>query len=826
MKPTLTLLTVLLIAPPVTLRAAEPGAVVRAPGSPEGPVQPGDVRDLAPELNSPQPRHIVQTWAGPWITNPDLLGTEPASVLFRRTFDLATKPSSFVINITADNHYTLFVNGTRVCFGPQLSDLRHWRYETVDLAPYLDAGTNSVAVEVVNWGPDRFFGLQSHRTGLLINGFSPAASVVATVPGARTWKTLVNRGLTFRPVAWRSGKPEIIGGFYANNPTDELHAAAYPWGWEQNGFNDSAWKPAVFLENSRAMGGAFGWMTEPRNTPMQTQRRERIARVARTSGLEVPAAFLAGARPLSVPPRTTATVLLDHARVTTGYPELIFSGGQGAEVRLVYAENLFAPDKSKGHRDDIAGKAIAGYQDVIHPDGGARRLFRPSWLRTFRYLQLNITTGDSPLVLEDLTNLFTVSPIARVASFRSDQPVHEKIFDLCWRTVELCTQDYFLSDAYYETMQYVGDTKVHALVWQTLTGDDRHWRNALGQFHDSRLPDGNLTSCYPLRATFVHPTYSLIWIDMLWDHLRLHGDRDFIRPFLPGIRHTLDGIALTCDPDGLPGKTKWDYFVDWFPEAKRGGVAPGSENGSSAVISLHYVFTLRNAASLYESLGMADDAARFRREADRIRQRVVALFHDSATGLFRENATGFRSQHANIMAVLTDAVPPDQQHELLRKTLADPTLSQATYYYRFYLFDALRKARAADLFGPALEPWVKLIDLGLTTAVERFDSPTKLVRSECHPWSTAPAWAYFTVLAGIEPAAVGFAEVNMRPDPGELKFIEGRYPHARGPIDFSLRRAGPTGLQGEVTLPPGLTGTFTWSGRSIRLVPGPQRIDL
>jgi hypothetical protein len=80
-------------------------------------------------------------------------------VLSRKIFGLVNKPEQFITSVSADNHYNLFVNGKRVGFGPQLSDIRHWRYETIDLAPYLQAGDNVLAAEVFNWGYERFFGM-------------------------------------------------------------------------------------------------------------------------------------------------------------------------------------------------------------------------------------------------------------------------------------------------------------------------------------------------------------------------------------------------------------------------------------------------------------------------------------------------------------------------------------------------------------------------------------------------------------------------------------------------------------------------------------------
>jgi hypothetical protein len=106
----------------------------------------------------------------------------------RRTFELATKPARFVVHVSADNRYRLYVNGVQVASGPQRSDVTHWRYETVDLAPNLHAGRNVIAALVWNWGAARPVAQFSHRTGFLLQGNSPLeASLVNTGAG---WKVL------------------------------------------------------------------------------------------------------------------------------------------------------------------------------------------------------------------------------------------------------------------------------------------------------------------------------------------------------------------------------------------------------------------------------------------------------------------------------------------------------------------------------------------------------------------------------------------------------------------------------------------------------------
>src|SRR6267378_3466919 len=69
---------------------------------------------------------------------------------FRRRFRVDPVPAAFVVHVSADNRYELYANGARVASGPARGDLFHWRYETVDLAPFLRAGENVLAAGVWN----------------------------------------------------------------------------------------------------------------------------------------------------------------------------------------------------------------------------------------------------------------------------------------------------------------------------------------------------------------------------------------------------------------------------------------------------------------------------------------------------------------------------------------------------------------------------------------------------------------------------------------------------------------------------------------------------
>src|SRR4051812_32126496 len=73
------------------------------------------------------PQLLKKQWTASWITHPTAPGKDYGVFHFRRTFELSDKPQSFIVHVTADNRYRLFVNGKAVGIGPARGDKMHWR---------------------------------------------------------------------------------------------------------------------------------------------------------------------------------------------------------------------------------------------------------------------------------------------------------------------------------------------------------------------------------------------------------------------------------------------------------------------------------------------------------------------------------------------------------------------------------------------------------------------------------------------------------------------------------------------------------------------------
>lgn len=761
-------------------------------------------------------------WPATWIVHPEAPGDSFGVFHFRRTFELPAAPQRFVVHVSADNRYRLYLNGVEVSSGPARGDLMHWNYETVDLAPHLRPGTNILSAVVWNWGAYRPVAQISYRTAFMLHGEGEAA----LVDSGPEWKVLWNRAYEPLPVTG-----EQVRGYFAAAHGEVLDAREYPWGWEDRPAIDDGWPSALpFAFRAGTEGGALprgshpygeagGWQLVPRTIPPMEERPQRIPTLRRAEGIEPDDGFLRGAGDLVIPPRRRVVLLLDQNFNTNAYPVMETSGGAGSIVTLTYAEAAVDAEGRKGNRNEVEGKAIHGIQDRFILDGGERRRYRTLAFRTFRYLQVEIESADEPLRLHDLHGIFTAYPFEERGRFASDAGWLAEMWEINWRTARICAWETYFDTPYYEQLQYVGDTRLQALISLYVAGDDRLMRNAIDQFAHSLIPEGITASRYPSELGQYIPPYSLVWVTMLYDHWLHRDDPDYVRQYLPAARGVLAWYERQLDATGLLGPMPWWNYVD-SPAFER-GVPPGAEDGSSAVITAQFAYTLRLAAALERGIGDPATAIRADSLADALGAAMRARTWDAGRGLFADTpARDSFSQHTNAFAVLAKLLPADEQAAVMRRLEADSALIQPNFYFRFYIDEALQRVGLGDRYIDRLQPWREMLALGLTTTPEQPD-PT---RSDSHAWTAHPNYGLLATVLGVRPAEAGFRSVRIAPAPGPLRRVEGAVPHPAGDIEVSLERSGENGLTGTVVLPPGLAGTFVWRGQELRLQPGPQQI--
>ncbi|MGA2249407.1 alpha-L-rhamnosidase C-terminal domain-containing protein [Terracidiphilus sp.] len=797
-----------------------------------------------------QPDPPTHSWHASWITHPTAPLREPIVLHFRRMLSLPTFRSSYIVRVSADNRFILYVNGKRIGDGPARGDLTHWRYETFDLAPYLHTGDNAITATVWNFGVYAPIAQISDRTAFLLESEATGEQSIST---PENWQVEIEPGHIALDRSSVSFKEYMAAG-----PGEEIDASKYDWTWNGEHVSRGRWvdagdpmRDSIYPGNNHAHSaettGDNPWGLVPDGLPHMEYTQTSSGEVVRVSldDINVPpseppipqkSTYFRDfpATSVSIGPGGHARILLDRKTLTTAYPQLTVSGGKGATIKLTYTEALYDKNRHKGDRDatDYRGsdgqmneRQALGLTDIFLPDGGQHRTFEPLWWRTWRYLALDITTADEPLQLESLKAFFTAYPFEEKAKLTTPDPDLAKIWEISWRTARLDAHETYMDTPYWEQLQYVGDTRIQSLISYTVANDDRLGRQALEAFDHSRLPEGITRSRYPSSLPQNIPTFSLLYIGMLHDFWIYRDDPHFVRNLLPGTRSILGWFQQHETKDGLLEKLPWWSFIDWVSS---GEIPTYSTSNESCATTLEYLGALNDAADLEQALGDPVLATRDKDQAETVRRSIYSQCWSPDRNLLADNPDKkVFSQQSNVLAVLYDVIPKADQQTVLKKILTiepgttpDGILS-ASYYFRFYLARALDHANMADSYLQSLDPWRKLLPLHFSTWPEIPGN----TRSDSHAWTSHPIYDLLTLVAGIEPSSPSFKTVRIAPHLGTLPTLKATFPHPEGEISVDYQRHGDT-LDATITLPGSLTGTFVLGSQQKPLHPGLNHISV
>jgi len=765
------------------------------------PVQTTFAQKALPAIDPPR------EWNAQWISVPGDGGTTYGVFHFRKSIDLASKPTTFKVYVSADNRYKLYVNGKLVSLGPARGDTYFWNYETVDLAPYLSAGKNTVAALVWNEAQYAPAAQISVRTGFILQGDSKTEEILNT---NNTWKAIRD-----------NGHMPIPGYFFAATKGEMVDfRQAVKGDWTAVGYDESKWLEANKLSDGKLKGTAWGieWALVPSTLPAREMTYQRLQKLRGAVGADVPSAFPQQKAALTIPANTTAVLLLDQTFETNAYVTLSFSGGKDATMSLGYAESLYKNGSKgfvKGNRDEVEGKEFVARIDSLISDGGQGQSYTTLNFRTYRYIKLIVKTQNSPLVIDDLYGTFTGYPFKRSSVLNTDDADINKMLDIGWRTARLNAWETYTDCPYYEQLQYIGDTRIQAVISYYNTSDDKLARNALTQMDHSRLPEGITASCYPSKGTQVISPFSLWYIGMLHDYWMYRGDDNFIKGKLLGERGVLDFFSKYQHPDGSLKNTPYWAFVDWA--GNMWGEVKGSD-GSAAIYDLQLLWAYQWAADMEAKIGLKDYATIYNQKAAQLKVTIQRKYWDPVKKLYADTKEkkGY-SQHVNSLAILTGMLNSTDMPGVAKRMLSDTSLTQCSVYFKYYLNQALVKAGLGNDYIKWLDIYRQNMAMGLTTWAEYSDVNTS--RSDCHAWGASPNIEFFRNVLGIDSYAPGFSKVKVEPHLGSITKISGEIPHPNGKVavNYKLEHGK---WQIKVNLPKATKGILVWKAKQYELKAG------
>lgn len=688
----------------------------------------------------------------------------PAVVRFRAAIDGSAAHPDVTWWVSASQRLRLWLDGRELAAGPSRADRGEWGVVPVTPGP-LDPGRHQLAVEVIHWGRHAGKGQVGGAGFFLFAGAD------------LNWRCQTDTATTpYEPPLARAHR----GVHRALGSGETFIAAAYPWGWLDADFDDSAWviptawpEPADNPWGNRP--GGLALVPEPlpplRRTPWPWRSAPPVA--------------------TTLPPHQTTSWIYDAGIVLNAVPTARWSGGAGAEVRLTWCEAPVHPLTGKGDRNLTANCELPGQEDVLRPDGGAGRTWSPPWIRGFRYLHVQARTAHDPLEWAGVTlerESFPLEPCLRVEVTDPHARPWARLRQVSLDTALACSHETFFDCPAWEQAQFPGDARIQARHHYLLAGEDRLARKAIRDLAAAGVPGGLLRSHAPSAFAQVIATYSLQWIGLLNDFRIYRGEAAFLAPHLPRARAIVEWFLARRRADGLLGRIAEPLFFDWA-KGFTAGCAPQGEHGGNLAATALLAECCAALAQLERTAGRAAFAPAWAAEAAHLRA-ALHLGWEASRGLLADfpGATTF-SVHTQVQAVLAGLWPAPTAATILARALAAADVVQpGTLYYRAHLAEAWRRAGQPAAIWQLLPRWFSLLaGTGLTTWPESDGAQT---RSDCHGWGVMPDIELVHAILGCspDPCTNGWARLVFAPAPGDLTHVQGDIPHPCGPLHVSLRR--------------------------------------
>lgn len=744
-----------------------------------------------------------------WIWIPDWKAEDKEIarvVYFRRTVTLHEVPSEFIIHISADSRYKLYINKELVEIGPSKGDRWIWYYDTIDIAPYLKKGVNILAVIVLRYPQEHRKGnhgvFRTETPGLCFTGeYQEEDGRTIRLEADQAWK------------CFKETKYKIIPESTSFAPLQTLEETAGnkdSFGWMDKDFKDINWENAVVYGNFAISKAVSPGNLTARTIPFmyKTQRSFKGIAVLRQSESEEAAwnLMLEGKDRVTVKAETEKIIEINTGELMTGFLRLAVTGGEGTTIQILQSEGYVQTSNNKDSSKDLPQKAdrndmkngyLHGFTDTYKVAGlgkrGREEVYEPFWFRTFRFIQLRIRTGKEPLTIEAFNYMETGYPLEVKTWVRTSDESLSKIWDISERTLRRCMHETYEDCPFYEQLQYAMDTRSQILYTFMVSADDRLARKCYDDFKRSQRYDGMINCSYPNYGPNIIPGFSIYYIMMLYDHMMYFGDKELIKFHMPAIDgiltyfdRNLTNEGLVAKIGGLNNKEAYLSFIDWTTQWKKTtGVPRAILKGPITMESLLYVMGLCHAAKLASFIGRNGIADEYKDRAEKV-MNAIKTYCTGSNGMIQDGP-GIEeySQHCQVFAILTDTVDIETGRKNMIETINHKLdYTQCSVAMAFYLYRALEKVGLYEYTDGLWNLWRDMIRKNLTTCVE--DGLEE--RSDCHAWGALALFELPAVILGVRPTAPGFEKIEVNPVSGYLDWAEGEVITPKGIVKVSWKK--------------------------------------
>ena len=507
-------------------------------------------------------------------------------------------------------------------------------------------------------------------------------------------------------------------------------------------------------------------------------------------------------QPGPLPPSGETQITIDH----TGGSALIYDmGGKTLGRIFVDYETLEGTIIDVGFAEDLDGnrpwilKRAGIFTATRHISSGG-----PSRLETFKpygakFLQVNVTNNSGPVRINKVGMISQTYPFEKVGSFECSDPMLNRIWEMGWRTLRVCSEDTYTDTPFRERGLYAGDALPEYAITLATSGDSRLIKRCVRVFADMYVD-----LMYPAKGTSHESVnhmidFPLITLQFFAWSVNRTGDMEFAEKYYDGYRNMMETILQNKNSTGRYDQRR--AFIEWTSIDRNAELTAVQSLIAAGFESMAYLAGL---------LGKQEDVDIFSKAGVELTEVINRTNWDKGKSAFHD---GFKEgemipHHYPISSawpVLFGQTSDERNSELV--PFFDHTLSDigdvdrqrlATPYGGFYLLSALGKMEQARIAEDFIRKyWSPMVLKYDDTAWENFGdgSDGEGQGTLSHAWSGGPTYYMSRHILGVDMGWPEFTHPDtliISPLAETVGWARGDVPHARGVVHVEWKIQGDT----------------------------------
>lgn len=666
-------------------------------------------------------------WKACWIWDKENLTEENVWMSFNKNVSLEKVPEELIAHISADSKYWLYINGKTVVYEGSVKrgpDKNSGYYDSVDIAPFLNEGKNSICALVWFWDTETSYSYcSSGQGGFIFEAVGENISVISD----KTWKVKRNPAFIdspFYPPNYRL--PEYSIYFDARKDMEN---------WTQPGYDFSSWENAT--EYAIGGEGAYGKLY-PRAIPFlkdyglkdyENSKDYKNHTVTKLFGEKI-------------------TVDVPYNAQLTPYLKVI--APEGKKIRIT-AENTL----------------IGAVSTTYVTKEGEQEFETPGWFNG-EHITYKIPKG---VKIVSLMYRETGYKSSFCGDFKCDDEFMNSLWQKSLRTLYVTMRDNFMDCPDRERAQWWGDVTSEMIM--TMYSMDTNAYLLYQQGVEAMLSHVDdtkvLQTVVPIQGDYFElSVQQLAGIVGFMTYYEYTGDKAFLEKVYQA---SLDYLKLwEMDDNNLVvhREGSWDW-ADW-----------GKKADMTAIENAWIYYALSAVEEMAEILEKDSDVSFITQRKGAISKGYEDLWTEAG---YKSKDARKPDDRANALAVLS-GLAKAEQYAVIKNVLT--TTENSSPYMEYYVLEALCEMGEYESAQERIKNrYNEMMSEDYSTLWEFWDSWRG---TKNHAWSGGPLVIMSKRFAGITPCEAGYEKVEIKPQYNLSDSMSCTVPSVKGLITLNYEK--------------------------------------